>query len=250
MSSHRLLLRRRRLLSRPISTAFGAAGYPPPRPDQLCPSPALTSLRTGRATRRASRTKQTQGRVRPNRRGGRETDPSRRPLGWPALRRDQTDRARISSASTTQTSRWRRTRHYRPRSGRKRSLRVRSPTRLCTPNWAMTRFPTTSKPDWIFSCAVLTRESRARKCVSIVSCGGPHTYERIDLRLLPSFADASPTNHFWKCLAGSGLTDRLLHPSEGPLLPSIGIGSTNLVQRPSAEVSFSPFCHQLRCSRD
>ncbi|GAA5966563.1 hypothetical protein JCM21900_005503 [Sporobolomyces salmonicolor] len=49
---------------------------------------------------------------------------------------------------------------------------------------------------------------------------------------------ASPTNHFWKALAGSGLTDRLLDPSEGPLLPKLyGIGSTNLVPRPSAEMS-------------
>ncbi|GAA6063490.1 hypothetical protein JCM10212_004449 [Sporobolomyces blumeae] len=49
---------------------------------------------------------------------------------------------------------------------------------------------------------------------------------------------ASPTNHFWKALAGSGLTDRLLHPSEGPILPdAYGIGSTNLVPRPSAEMS-------------
>lgn len=50
------------------------------------------------------------------------------------------------------------------------------------------------------------------------------------------FKDASPTNHFWKCLAGAGFTDGLLHPSQGPTLPSVGVGSTNLVQRPSAEV--------------
>ncbi|GAA5964151.1 hypothetical protein JCM3765_005354 [Sporobolomyces pararoseus] len=49
---------------------------------------------------------------------------------------------------------------------------------------------------------------------------------------------ASPTNHFWKALAGSGLTDRLLHPSEGATLPDLyNIGSTNLVPRPSAEMS-------------
>ncbi|GAA5845888.1 hypothetical protein JCM3766R1_004646 [Sporobolomyces carnicolor] len=49
---------------------------------------------------------------------------------------------------------------------------------------------------------------------------------------------ASPTNHFWKALAGSGLTDRLLHPSEGAILPGeYNIGSTNLVPRPTAEMS-------------
>lgn len=32
------------------------------------------------------------------------------------------------------------------------------------------------------------------------------------------------------------MTPRLLHPSEGPSLPSFGIGSTNLVERPTAEV--------------
>ncbi|GAA5901436.1 hypothetical protein JCM5296_003009 [Sporobolomyces johnsonii] len=43
---------------------------------------------------------------------------------------------------------------------------------------------------------------------------------------------ASPSNHFWKALAGSGLTDRSLHYSEGPLMPKLyGIGSTNLVPR-------------------
>lgn len=52
----------------------------------------------------------------------------------------------------------------------------------------------------------------------------------------PPRADANPTNHFWRCLAESGLTPRLLHPSEGPRLPSFGLGSTNLVERPSAEV--------------
>ncbi|GAA5930805.1 mismatch-specific DNA-glycosylase [Sporobolomyces koalae] len=49
---------------------------------------------------------------------------------------------------------------------------------------------------------------------------------------------ASPTNHFWKCLAGSGFTDGLLPPSAGPTLPELyGIGLTNLVPRPSAEMS-------------
>ncbi|GAA6005352.1 mismatch-specific DNA-glycosylase [Rhodotorula paludigena] len=48
---------------------------------------------------------------------------------------------------------------------------------------------------------------------------------------------ANPTNHFWRCLAESGLTPRLLHPSEGPKLPLFGLGSTNLVERPSAEMS-------------
>ncbi|BGP51487.1 PAB-dependent poly(A)-specific ribonuclease subunit 3 [Rhodotorula kratochvilovae] len=48
---------------------------------------------------------------------------------------------------------------------------------------------------------------------------------------------ANPTNHYWKCLSESGMTPRLLHPSEGPSLPSFGIGSTNLVERPTAEMS-------------
>ncbi|KPV71841.1 uncharacterized protein RHOBADRAFT_56233 [Rhodotorula graminis WP1] len=48
---------------------------------------------------------------------------------------------------------------------------------------------------------------------------------------------ANPTNHYWRCLAESGMTPRRLHPSEGPTLPSLGIGSTNLVERPTAEMS-------------
>lgn len=49
--------------------------------------------------------------------------------------------------------------------------------------------------------------------------------------------DANPTNHYWRCLAGSGLTDRLLLPSEGHLLSTqYSISATNLVPRPTAEV--------------
>ncbi|KAL8291552.1 hypothetical protein RQP46_002530 [Phenoliferia psychrophenolica] len=49
---------------------------------------------------------------------------------------------------------------------------------------------------------------------------------------------ASPTNHYYKCLVGSGFTDRRLTPAEGHLLPSLyGIGATNLVPRPTAEAS-------------
>lgn len=66
------------------------------------------------------------------------------------------------------------------------------------------------------------------------SCSHP----RADLS--PPCADANPTNHYWRCLAESGMTPRRLHPSEGPTLPSLGIGSTNLVPRPSAEVRSIP----------
>jgi len=63
------------------------------------------------------------------------------------------------------------------------------------------------------------------------------TLPRDELTLPPrSLADANPTNHYWKCLAESGMTPRRLHPSEGPTLPSLGVGSTNLVARPTAEV--------------
>ncbi|GAA5888487.1 hypothetical protein JCM6882_008639 [Rhodosporidiobolus microsporus] len=49
---------------------------------------------------------------------------------------------------------------------------------------------------------------------------------------------ANPTNHYWRCLSGSGLTDRLLDPSEGALLSErYGISATNLVPRPTAEMS-------------
>ncbi|KDQ10527.1 hypothetical protein BOTBODRAFT_36223 [Botryobasidium botryosum FD-172 SS1] len=49
---------------------------------------------------------------------------------------------------------------------------------------------------------------------------------------------ASPTNHFWRCLHRSGLTSRLLSPSEDHTLPdAFNIGLTNLVERPSAEAA-------------
>lgn len=42
-----------------------------------------------------------------------------------------------------------------------------------------------------------------------------------------------PGNRFWKVLQGAGLTDRLLDPSEQSVLPSLGLGITNLVDRPT-----------------
>ncbi|KII91382.1 hypothetical protein PLICRDRAFT_505997 [Plicaturopsis crispa FD-325 SS-3] len=47
---------------------------------------------------------------------------------------------------------------------------------------------------------------------------------------------AHGTNHFWPCLYRSGLTSRLLSPTEDYTLPeSFSLGLTNLVDRPSAE---------------
>ncbi|TFK85263.1 DNA glycosylase [Polyporus arcularius HHB13444] len=49
---------------------------------------------------------------------------------------------------------------------------------------------------------------------------------------------AHPTNHFWRCLHGAGLTDRLLTASEDGTLPErFNLGMTNLVERPSAEAA-------------
>ncbi|KAH7910968.1 uracil-DNA glycosylase-like protein [Hygrophoropsis aurantiaca] len=49
---------------------------------------------------------------------------------------------------------------------------------------------------------------------------------------------ANPTNHFWRCLHGSGLTSRRLPPSEDHTLPDeFNLGLTNLVSRPSAEAA-------------
>jgi TDG/mug DNA glycosylase family protein len=45
---------------------------------------------------------------------------------------------------------------------------------------------------------------------------------------------ARPGNRFWKVLHLAGLTPRQLAPAEQSLLPSLGIGITNLVARPSA----------------
>ena len=48
------------------------------------------------------------------------------------------------------------------------------------------------------------------------------------------FHFARPGNRFWKALALAGLTDRVLDPSEQHLLPTYGLGVTNLVSRVSA----------------
>jgi len=48
---------------------------------------------------------------------------------------------------------------------------------------------------------------------------------------------ARPGNRFWKALHLSGFTDRQLVPSEQDLLPSYGLGITNLVHRASAAAS-------------
>ena len=45
---------------------------------------------------------------------------------------------------------------------------------------------------------------------------------------------ARPGNRFWKALQLAGITDRLWSPSEDGNLPSLGIGITNLVARPTA----------------
>ena len=45
---------------------------------------------------------------------------------------------------------------------------------------------------------------------------------------------ARPGNRFWPALYRSGFTDRLLHPSEQDLLPSYGLGITNLAHRATA----------------
>lgn len=44
-------------------------------------------------------------------------------------------------------------------------------------------------------------------------------------------------NRFWKLLQAGGFTDHVLEPSEQSVLPSLGIGITNLVERVTAAAS-------------
>src|SRR5579884_3685843 len=48
---------------------------------------------------------------------------------------------------------------------------------------------------------------------------------------------AGPGNRFWKVLHGAGFTDRVLDPADQGVLPSLGLGITNLVSRSSAAAS-------------
>ncbi len=48
---------------------------------------------------------------------------------------------------------------------------------------------------------------------------------------------ARPGNRFWKLLAASGLTDRLLAPSEQDRLLGYGLGITNLVEATTASAA-------------
>lgn len=48
---------------------------------------------------------------------------------------------------------------------------------------------------------------------------------------------ARPGNRFWPALYRSGCTDRLLTPAEQHLLPSYGLGITNLAARATAKAS-------------
>lgn len=48
-------------------------------------------------------------------------------------------------------------------------------------------------------------------------------------------AYAHPSNLFWKLLHSSGVTDRRWHPEEDVNLPAIGLGNTNLVERPTKD---------------
>src|SRR3954464_5991984 len=44
---------------------------------------------------------------------------------------------------------------------------------------------------------------------------------------------ARPGNRFWPALHGAGFTPRRLSPDEDGLLPSLGLGITNIVERPT-----------------
>ena len=48
---------------------------------------------------------------------------------------------------------------------------------------------------------------------------------------------ARPGNRFWKALHGSGFTPRLYTPDEDGDLPALGIGLTNVVDRPTRAAS-------------
>ncbi len=48
---------------------------------------------------------------------------------------------------------------------------------------------------------------------------------------------ARPGNRFWPALHGAGFTPRQLAPEEDGLLPSFGLGITNVVDRPSRAAS-------------
>ncbi|EAT78357.2 hypothetical protein HBI56_182900 [Parastagonospora nodorum] len=51
-------------------------------------------------------------------------------------------------------------------------------------------------------------------------------------------AYAHPSNHFWKLLYSSGLTDRRLKPEEDRSLPALYcMGNTNIVERPSKDAA-------------
>jgi mismatch-specific thymine-DNA glycosylase len=51
-------------------------------------------------------------------------------------------------------------------------------------------------------------------------------------------AYAHPSNHFWKLLHASGLTDRRLKPEEDDTLPALYcMGNTNIVDRPSKDAA-------------
>jgi mismatch-specific thymine-DNA glycosylase len=51
-------------------------------------------------------------------------------------------------------------------------------------------------------------------------------------------AYAHPSNHFWKLLHSSGLTDRRLKPEEDRSLPALYcMGNTNIVERPSKDAA-------------
>ncbi|KAF2649357.1 DNA glycosylase [Lophiostoma macrostomum CBS 122681] len=51
-------------------------------------------------------------------------------------------------------------------------------------------------------------------------------------------AYAHPSNHFWKLLHSSGLTDRRLKPEEDGTLPALYcMGNTNIVERPSKDAA-------------
>lgn len=80
-------------------------------------------------------------------------------------------------------------------------------------------------------------QDRLEKYLDVIICGCNPGYTSA----LVGFHYGNTQNAFWRCLHRSGLTPRLLQPSEGPSLPELyGIGLTDLVVRPSHSFSDIP----------
>lgn len=122
-----------------------------------------------------------------------------------------------------------------PRPCRNHSSNVSTVAESPKPRTSGARSPTTSRPT-----AADLEAAKDRTIPDVVPPHGGVLFCGINPGLYSAATGwhfARPGNRFWPALHRSGFTDRLLRPAEQHLLPSYGLGITNLAARATAQAA-------------